>query len=54
MADREALGQILQGQQANGDAGSFEEYRNRKGKVLPGYNPVKRNWRIQMKPKKRK
>lgn len=40
MADREALGQILQGQQANGDAGSFEEYRNRKGKVLPGYNPV--------------
>lgn len=40
MADREALGQILQGQQANGDAGGFEEYRNRKGKVLPGYNPV--------------
>ena len=40
MADKQALGQILQSQQANGDAGSFEEYRNRKGKVLPGYNPV--------------
>ena len=22
------------------DDGDFEEYRNRKGKVLPGYNPV--------------
>ena len=34
------LGEIARSYQGNNDQGDFEEYRNRKGKVLPGYNPT--------------
>ena len=39
MANPRTLSDVVRSYQGNNDSGNFEEYRNRKGKMLPGYTP---------------